>query len=73
MKAESIPFFRFAMNRALAHREEFQADTLPKDRLEYFQALAAQSVRDQQATETAYAIDFDTYPAALNAEYRDLL
>lgn len=73
MRSGSIPFFRFAMNKALAHREHFLAQPLTRDRVDYYNDLSRQSLADAQAIETADSTDFETYLAALNDEYRDLL
>lgn len=73
MKAQSIPFFRFAMNESIAHQQYLRGLPLAEERIAYYQELAEQSVIDQQKIEAADVISFDRYLAALNAEYRDLL
>ncbi|MEX1236762.1 MAG: glutamate--cysteine ligase, partial [Pseudomonadales bacterium] len=73
MRSGSIPFFRFAMNKALAHRDDFRTDTLPKDRLEYFKELATTSILEQKQIEETDDGNFDQYLAELNAGYKDLL
>lgn len=73
MQEQSIPFFRFAMNKALEHQARFRADPLPPDRIEYFTRLAEQSRIDQRKIEESDGISFDRYLDQINREYRDLL
>jgi glutamate--cysteine ligase len=72
MRTQSIPFFRFAMNQALHHRDYFNSAPLPRDRIEWFENLAQQSLEDQRAIEHSDSENFDDYLARINAEYRDL-
>lgn len=69
MREQSIPFFRFAMNQAISHREYFVANPLTDEELTYFRSMSAKSVKDQQATERADTVSFDEYLASLQSEY----
>lgn len=73
MKRQEIPYFRFAMDRALAHNEMLQAAPLSPERAAYFAELAERSRQQQASIEAADDVDFDTYLARINAEYRDLI
>ncbi len=72
MRSESIPFFRFAMNQAIAHTRGFVEAQLPTDRLEHFEELSRQSVEAQHTIEAQDQISFDEYLAGINAAYQDL-
>ena len=37
MQSESIPFFRFAMNKAIAHQKYFRERPLSPQQMQYFQ------------------------------------
>ena len=73
MKAEGIPYFRFAMNKALEHSAYFRSQTLPPHMQQHFEAVAAKSRRDQARIEQADKLDFDSYLANIAAEYQALL
>ena len=73
MKAESIPFFRFAMNKALEHQQYFRKLPLSRERIEYYDDLAARSLAEQRQLEDADSISFDRYLENHNEEYRELL
>ena len=73
MQSESVPFFRFAMNRAVAHRTYFQEQPLSKAELEYFTHLARQSIADQNQVEQLDEDDFDTYLDKIREQYLALV
>lgn len=73
MRAQSVPFFRFAMNKAIAHQQYFREVPLAPERIAHYKDIAAQSVAEQKIIEDSDAISFDRYLAELNAEYRELL
>jgi len=72
MRREGVPFFRFAMNEALAHREYFRSRPLDAADVEAFEAMAAQSRLDHQAIEAADTGDFDDYLAEVLRQYQPL-
>jgi|TARA_Y100000310_G_scaffold266519_1_gene278051 glutamate--cysteine ligase len=73
MKTEGIPYFRFAMNKALEHSSYFRSQSLPPDRQQPFEAAMHQSRDDQVKIEQSDSTDFDSYLAAIALEYRELL
>jgi glutamate--cysteine ligase len=72
MRSASIPFFRFAMDKALAHHAWFQSEPLDAATIARFDALAAQSWIDQKQLESADTLDFDAYLKVRAAAYEDL-
>ncbi|MEK9869395.1 MAG: glutamate--cysteine ligase [Gammaproteobacteria bacterium] len=70
MRREGVPFFRFAMNEALAHREYFRSRPLDATDIEAFETMAAQSQLDQQAIEATDAGHFDDYLADVLSQYQ---
>ncbi len=72
LKSEGVPFFRFAMNQALAHRESFKSRPLDDATLARYEALATVSVAGQNDIEAAEQIGFDEYLAGINASYKPL-
>lgn len=72
MTAEQIPFFRFAMNKALEHREYFLSQPLNADEAAMFDDIASRSVADQQTIESSDETGFDDYLASVIAGYRPL-
>lgn len=73
MKAEGIPYFRFAMNKAFEHSTFFKSRPLPDDKQQQFEALAEKSRQDQAKIELADNIDFDSYLANVASGYQALL
>lgn len=72
MRDQSIPFFRFAMNKALSHKRTLNEQPLDKDRKAYFDELSRVSINDQKELEASDKLDFDTYLANLNQSYTTL-
>lgn len=72
LTAAQIPFFRFAMNKALSHRAYFQSQPPDAGELAAFEALTRQSVEKQLQLEAADRESFDDYLARLAAEYLPL-
>ncbi len=77
LRSQSIPFFRFAMNKALAHEAYFRETPPSADELEYFNQLAAQSRESQLDLEIAGKApgqpNFDDYLVAIQDTYIKLL
>ena len=63
MREEQVPFFRFAMNCSVEHKDAFRAQPIGSAVAETFDALTSQSVADQQRIEDADDLDFDTFLA----------
>ncbi len=61
MQEQGIPFFRFSMNQALAHRRFFAARPLDQDERAVFEAGVKQSLARQQQIEAADDIAFDAF------------
>jgi glutamate--cysteine ligase len=61
LKDERIPFFRFAMNQSLAHREYFLAHPLSDEREEELRAVSEASHEEQKRIEAADVQSFDEY------------
>lgn len=61
MREEAVPFFRFAMNRSLAHRNEFLASPMDPPMRKRFEQLARQSLADQKTIEANDVVDFDSF------------
>jgi len=72
MKDEHIPFFRFAMNQSLSHRQEHLEADLTTAEVDEFAALAEQSIEKQAQIEAADTINFDDYLAQVLAAYEPL-
>ncbi len=72
MQAESIPFFRLAMNQSLIHREHFTSRPLSPAQLAEFEKIGAQSITDHEAIEARDEGTFEDYLSALAAEYEVL-
>ncbi|MCB1645761.1 MAG: glutamate--cysteine ligase [Pseudomonadales bacterium] len=72
MREQKIPYFRFAMNKALEHQAFFRANPLsPAEQAEY-RDMAAASVAEQQQIEAQPQLPFDTYLKNLIDQYRQL-
>jgi glutamate--cysteine ligase len=63
MRKEQLPFFRFAMNRSLAHKAFYAANPLPPAAAADYARRAASSLAEQAAIEAADDVDFDSYLA----------
>lgn len=72
MKQESIPFFRFAMNKALAHKAAFRDNPPSAETLLAYREMAETSVVDQRRIEETDTVDFDRYLADINRAYLEL-
>lgn len=72
MAREQIPFFRFAMNRSLEHREYFKSMPLTQDEEKSFRITAEKSKDRQLTIERADDISFDDYLAQVSASYLPL-
>ena len=64
MREETVPFFRFAMNRSIAHRDEFLAQPMDKAMRARFEQSARQSLADQRVIEANDTVDFDSFLAS---------
>ncbi|MBO6823473.1 MAG: glutamate--cysteine ligase [Pseudomonadales bacterium] len=73
LKSEGVPFFRFAMNQALAHRESFNSRPLDEQTVARYAEIAADSVAGQNDIEAKEQISFDEYLAGINANYQPLV
>jgi len=71
MARERAPFFRFAMDLSLAHRDHFLARTLPARRRRMFEQEAARSLEQQREVEAADTISFDEYLRRYFAQGQD--
>ena len=58
---DNTPFFRFAMNMSLAHRDYFRAQKLSAAQNRMLEQEAAQSLLQQREIETGETISFDEY------------
>ena len=63
MRSQRIPFFRFAMDRSISHRDYFRAHPLHPSRAQALAVESQQSIEQQQAMEAADGRDFDTFLA----------
>jgi len=61
MAEHHVPFFRFAMNQSLAHKAYFDNRKLEPEKLELFQTLSRQSIKQQREIEAADNVDFPTF------------
>lgn len=73
LKAQGIPFFRFAMNQALKHRESLTSHAMTESELKQYETLASDSLREQKAIEAADKTSFDEYLAEIAASYQPLV
>jgi glutamate--cysteine ligase len=69
MKEESIPFFRFAMNQSIRHRDTHLNQQLAAAELESFARNADESIIEQKKIEAADNGNFDDYLAKIMAAY----
>jgi glutamate--cysteine ligase len=63
MRNEGLPFFRFAMNRSIAHKAWYAANPLSPEAAAEYTRRAEQSLAEQAAIEAADELDFDGYLA----------
>jgi len=61
MQRDNTPFFRFAMNMSLTHRDYFRAQQLSDAQNHMFEQEAAQSLLQQREIESGETISFDEY------------
>ncbi|MEQ8860653.1 MAG: glutamate--cysteine ligase [Pseudomonadales bacterium] len=61
MAAQSIPFFRFAMNQSIAHKGYFDEHPLLPEQLAVYEAEAAESLAEQARLEAADDEPFDVF------------
>ena len=73
MRDQNIPFFRFAMNKALEHKTHFLDQPLSKDELDYFNQLSESSIADQLRIEDETQLPFTEYLQKVQQEYIDLV
>lgn len=73
MKAQAVPFFRLAMNQALAHEQYFRARPLPADRLDEYVEMARTAAARQAEIEAADTLTFDAYLDRIAKGYLPLL
>ncbi len=73
MREQGIPFFRFAMNQTLAHKEYFLDRPLSSHIQEEMQDMAELSWQQHAHLEAEQEISFAEYLQRLNAEYFQLL
>lgn len=73
MTAQGIPFFRFAMNQAIAHRQYLSELSLSMEVVDHFSKLAAKSLDDQRRLEQADALSFDAYLDNIADSYQAIL
>ncbi len=69
MTSNQVPFFRFAMDKSLAHRAEFSKRPLSASEMTRYEQLAQTSRQAQQDIEANDDCSFDEYLAAIAAEY----
>ncbi|MEX2488766.1 MAG: glutamate--cysteine ligase [Pseudomonadales bacterium] len=72
MQSESIPFFRFAMNKSLEHQRHFLEEPMSKEEMEYFDRLSEQSRAEQTEIEQRDSSDFDQFLKEFLAGYESL-
>jgi glutamate--cysteine ligase len=61
MRAQNIPFFRFALNQSISHKGYFDDHPLAEQKLNHHQQLVARSLIDQGQIEASDSVDFDTF------------
>ncbi|MEM1229585.1 MAG: glutamate--cysteine ligase [Pseudomonadota bacterium] len=61
MRSAQVPFFRFAMNQADAHRETLLANPLPPAQAEQFAARSRESLAEQRAIEAGNELPFEAF------------
>ena len=64
MREKDVPFFRFAMDRSIAHRDQFLAEPMDQGMRTRFEQLAQQSLTDQLVIEANDVLDFDSFLAS---------
>ncbi|MCB1741630.1 MAG: glutamate--cysteine ligase [Gammaproteobacteria bacterium] len=61
LTSQEIPFFRFAMNQSIAHRDYFLSQTPDSESTRMLQREASHSLQMQAEIEASDVIDFDEY------------
>ena len=69
MQTEQIPFFRFAMGKALEHERYFKSQPFTPALTDKYEALAQQSIEDQAAIDASDTLSFDQYLLKIAQEY----
>ena len=72
MKEQTIPFFRFAMNQSLAHKQTHLESELSPDTEKQFADFASQSLKNQADIDAASEPSFEQYLADILAGYPPL-
>lgn len=73
MTRESIPFFRFAMNKSKEHRFFLRERPLSTEQQAFFERMATESVQRQAEIEAADKISFSRYLENIDQDYHKLL
>ncbi len=63
MEHENIPFFRFAMNQSLKHKETFASCPLEESKRTYFDRLTRESLQKQSDIEASDELPFEEFLA----------
>lgn len=72
IKDQDIPYFRFAMNLAEQHKDDFQQNPLATEQQRHYEDLATSSLSAQKTLESQQEIDFDQYLADYYQQYKQL-
>jgi glutamate--cysteine ligase len=66
---QEVTFYRLAMNMSLKNREHFLSQALEKEKVEYYQALAKESLQQQNEMEADNSISFTQFLDNYYAQY----
>ena len=69
MQTNQIPFFRFAMDKALEHERYFKSTPLTPELKDKYEALAQKSIEDQAVIDASDTLTFDEYLLKIAQEY----
>lgn len=73
METDQIPFFRFAMDKALEHERYFKSQPFTPALKDKYEALAKKSIEDQAIIDDSDTQTFDQYLIKVAQEYRPLM
>lgn len=69
MQTNQIPFFRFAMDKALEHERYFKSTPRTPELKDKYEALAQKSIEDQAVIDASDTLTFDEYLLKIAQEY----
>lgn len=72
LQTDQVPFFRFAMDKALEHERYFKSQPFTPELKDKYEALANKSIEDQAVIDASDTLPFDEYLQKIAQEYEPL-